>query len=235
MCWRKWLDSKSDDRHGEDVWGKLWIKLLHGRWKWKGSISRSSYMWFHILSHKVYLVMWPELAGWARWDGGVGILSLDKGTVLFGRHYVFKHRWYLEHKKTDFHAERRGAWRGGGLADVLRTHCSASRSRRWGEAGGRDQHQPWALTWGVKEDPEGVDEGRQVTGPPLHSIREKPLAMSVTWWWACPCRLRPLSCCVMWDRWLSLSASLLLQLKLKGLMWDSVRPCIHRAVHTGRA
>ena len=84
-------------------------------------------------SHEVYLVMLTRTCGmgalgWRCWDS-----LLDKGTVLFGRHHVLKHRWYLEHKKNrDFHAGRRGA-SCSSMAEVWQMcseHCSASRSRR---------------------------------------------------------------------------------------------------------
>ena len=60
------------------------------------------------------------------------ILLLDEGTVLFGRHHVFNHRWYLERKKNrDLHAGRRGT-SCSSVAEgwqMCSEHCSASRSR----------------------------------------------------------------------------------------------------------
>ena len=86
------------------------------------------------------------------------------------------------------------AWqRVGRCAQNTAQHPGAEARRSWGKGSA----PTLSSDSGVKEDPEGVDRGRQVTGPPLPSLPEKPLAMSVTWWLACPCRLWPLSRCVM--------------------------------------
>lgn len=100
MCSGKLLDdSKSDNRHEDNVWGSSGLNCFPegGNGK-KGSISKSPMHVIALIRLKFYFIVMSTKI-WAGWGRSVGIFLLGKRAVFLARHPLFKHTWHLEGKK----------------------------------------------------------------------------------------------------------------------------------------